>query len=197
MNIRRKEPDYKRRFLRYVKFNFFFVEQSNVSLVHSQILTLSTLSLLREKSTTFDLLQGLNEIKKKKGRVKNRKFRKSFSRLLSWEKKEERKIEPFSWNTFSTNFLQTWKVKVVKRGTRRTQLNFLWCLGNYRTACPRANQVKRLGRCSGSCPSNLNLAFQNHLNYTVFRLILINETICEYILFLREKVEYEFKFYIN
>lgn len=56
-------------------------------------------------------------------------------------------------------------------------MNFLWCLGNYRTACPRANQVKRLGRCSGSCPSNLNLAFQNHLNYTVFRLILINETI--------------------
>lgn len=71
MNIRRKEPDYKRRFLRYVKFNFFFRGTIYVSLVHSQILTLSTLSLLREKSTTFDLLQGLNEIKKKKkGRVK-------------------------------------------------------------------------------------------------------------------------------
>lgn len=112
MNIRRKEPDYKRRFLRYVKFNFFFRGTIHVSLVHSQILTLSTLSLLREKSTTFDLLQGLNEIKKKKRKSKKIESLEKVSHVYCHEKKRKKeKLNPFREIPFRPTFSRPGKSK--------------------------------------------------------------------------------------
>ena len=65
MNIRRKEPDYKRRFLRYVKFDFFFVEQSTFRLSTHNLNSLHAFSS-QGKKHYFRFIAGVERDKKKK-----------------------------------------------------------------------------------------------------------------------------------
>lgn len=93
--------------------------------------SLSSLSLSGKKMwhlPMVSLLQGLNVVKR--GKVKNRKFRKSPASIGGKERLNPFLKSPFARQTFSGP-----GVKVVKRGTPGT-LHFLWCLGSHRTAHP-------------------------------------------------------------